>query len=264
MRTFLALLTTSLLCLSGCGGTSAAGPAPGTNTLTGNWSFAATATTGPSLQIGAYLINSSGTLTGTMHVTNNNGCYPITTGKPENIPFTGTYNSSTGAVSITSSAVSSQVITINGTIASNTSALTGGTYSIAGGCAGGDAGSITGNEDSSLTYTYSGSLTSPSATFSAALTEQGPDQNGLYSVATATSPISYTGTTCFTAGLPNGITYVTGNYVYLTIVNNDVSSSVLTFTGAATSYTGQTITGTYSISGGTCDGDSGTLTMSHP
>src|ERR1700722_16286078 len=151
MRSALALLTASILCLSGCGGTNTAGPAPGANTLTGNWSFAGTATTGPNLQIGGYLVNATGTLSGTLHVTNNNLCYPITTGKPENVPFTGTYNSTLGAVSISSSAVSSQVITMSGTIASGTTALTSGSYSISGGCANGDSGTLTGNQDASLT-----------------------------------------------------------------------------------------------------------------
>jgi hypothetical protein len=265
MRSALALLAASVLCLSGCSSPNAAGPGPTPNTLAGNWSFAGTATTGPNLQIGAYVMNSSGAVTGTMHVTNNTSCYPITTGAPVDVPFTGTFNSTTDAISMTSSAVSSQVITINGTTNSSTNTLASGTYSIAGGCANGDAGTITGNQDSSLTNNYSGSLTTPAVTFTAPLFEQGPDTHGNFSLSVISpASINFSTNACFTFGLPNGATYVTGNYVYITMINND--NSTLTFTGAATDNTGKTITGTYTISGGTggCNGDSGTLTMTHP
>lgn len=265
MRSALALLAASVLCLSGCSSPNAAGPAPTPNTLAGNWSFTTTATTGPSLKIGAYLENSSGTVTGTMHVTNNTGCYPISTGDPVDVPFTGTFNPTTDALSLTSSAIASQVITINGTLNSSTSALASGTYSITGGCATGDAGTITGNQDSSLTNNYTGSLTSPAVTFTAPLFEQGPDTHGNFSLGVISpATINYSTNGCFTSGLPNGITYITGTYVYITIINND--GSTLTFSGNATDNTGKTITGPYQITGGTggCAGDSGTLTMTHP
>lgn len=269
MRIVLALLTASALCLSGCGGTPTTSSASSPNLLTGNWSTTTSATAGPSLQIGAYLVNNSGALSGTMYVTNSNyssyACYPISTGQPESVPFTGTYNSTSGAVSITSSSVSSQVITINGTITPNTTALTGGTYTITGGCANGDTGTITGNEDGSFTSTtYTGSISNPSDTLTAALTQTGPNTatgqgNGLFSLS---GTFTFTGTSCFASGTINGITtYVIGNYVYITVTDNDTST--LTFTGSAANYTDTTISGTYQISGGSCNGDSGNLTMSH-
>jgi hypothetical protein len=165
MRTTLSLLAASLLiCLSGCSSSyGASGSGTVMNTLTGNWSAT---TSGPTVrQIGGYLQNNSGTITGTLHITNDTTCFPFnaatsnTPAEPENIPVTGTLTGTALALSGTA-ANSGQVFSIsNGVVNSNNNALVSGNYSITGGC-GSTTGTITGNQDTSFTFTYTGTLTS--------------------------------------------------------------------------------------------------------
>lgn len=276
MRTTLSLLAASLLiCLSGCGGSYGASSTPGPNTLTGDWSLV---TTGTALQIGGYLQNNSGTITGTLHITNSTTCFPFNaaTGSmpstPENIAVTGTLTGTTLSISGTA-ANTGQILTISGTTNSNSTALTSGTFSITNGC-GSTTGSITGNQDDSFTSTaWSGTMTSNGAvgtsTISANLVQGGPDVNGngLFTVVNGpvTTPVSFTAnsgtpTPCFATGSISALTVISGNYVFITITTN---SGTLALTGSTT-FTGTPISGTYSVSGGPCNNDSGTFTLSHP
>jgi hypothetical protein len=233
-------------------------------------------TTSPTRQIGGYLQNNSSTVTGVLHVTNDTTCFPFnaatsnTPADPENIPVTGTLTGTT--LSLTSSAVNSQVLTINGTVNSSNNAITTGTYTITGGCANGSAGSITGNQDTSLTSTmYTGTMTSNGSVGTTNIThgdmiEGGPDVNGnglfILSNGITTPPFSFSnsGTTCFITGNISPLTVVSGNYVFITLLTDTGS---LTLTGSTT-FAAQTISGTYSVSGGPCSGDSGNFTMTHP
>lgn len=281
MRTTLSLLAASLLvCLSGCGPSYTAPGGTVVNTVTGNWSMATTPTVGPPFQFGGYLQNNSGVITGTLHITNpTGGCFTFNAAtssmpaEPVNIPVTGTLNGSNVLV-LTSSAVNSNTLTINGVMNGTNNTLTSGTYSFSGGgCASGDNGSITGNQDSSFTFTYTGSLTSAGSVgaigISANLLQQGPDVNGLFSVTGFTSSppaILFTGpgsTTCFTNGIVSNLTVIAGNYVFITLTTNGTPAGTVQLTGTTTS-TDKTISGTYQTTAGACNGDSGTFTMTHP
>jgi hypothetical protein len=258
MRGFTSILLTSLaVVLSGCGGsgsgTPATNPPPSYPTITGNWALTATSlVTKLNYQMGGYITNTGGSVSGTLHLLDS-GCFTPT----EDIPITGT-ESTTGAVSATSSAVSSQVVAISGTVASDT--LSTGKYSITGGCGNGDNGTVTGFIAPSYSNTYSGTFLSVSKiSISTAITtlQSGPDSDGLYHVSgTAT----FSGSPCFASGtIANSV--VTGAYMAVTITANDGSSVV--FGGYITDSTGKTISGDYQVTGGKCSGDYGTGSVSH-
>jgi hypothetical protein len=91
-------------------------------------------------------------------------------------------------------------------------------------------------------------------------TQSGPDTNGLYHI---TGPVTFGGSPCFTSGTILSIladSTIAGSYVNITI---NTSNGEVNFIGYLTDSTGKTISGNYSISGGTCSGDYGTGTVSH-
>ena len=258
MRGFASILLTSFaVVFSGCGGsgsgTMATNSPPSYPTITGNWALTASSqVTKLNYQMGGYITNTNGDVSGTLHLLNS-GCFtPM-----QDIPITGTV-STAGAVSATSSAVSSQVVTISGTVASG--ALSSGTYSIKGGCGNGDSGTVTGFIAPPYSNTYSGTLLSVSKiSISTTITtsQSGPDTDGLYHVSgTAT----FSGSPCFASGTITG-SDIAGAYMAVTITANDGSSVV--FGGYITDSTGKTISGDYQVTGGKCSGDYGTGSVSH-
>lgn len=258
MRKLVSIALASLaVVLSGCGGsgggTTATNPPPSYPTITGNWALTATSqVTKLNYQMGAYITNTNGSVSGTLHLLNS-GCFTPT----EDIPISGTI-SSAGTVSATSSAVSSQVVAISGTVASGT--LSVGKYSITGGCGNGDNGTVTGFIAPSYSNTYSGTFLSVSKiSISTTITtsQSGPDADGLYHLSgTAT----FSGSPCFVSGTITD-SMVTGAYMAVTITANDGSSVV--FGGYITDSTGETISGDYQVTGGKCSGDYGTGSVSH-
>jgi hypothetical protein len=228
-------------------------PAPTYPAITGNWSLTATTSVpGQNIQIGTYLTNSSGTVSGTLHILNSE-CYALT----QDIPVTGTI-STVGALSITSSAVASQIITASGSISGST--LSSGSYSIAGGCAAGGKGTITGFIAPAFTNTYTGSFTSVSKLVigtTVTTVQAGPDSDGLYSV---TGTATFSNSPCFSTGTISQ-SAVAGSYLAVTIATDNGGTVV--FAGYYTDSTGATITGDYQVTSGACSGDSGTGSLSH-
>jgi len=203
-------------------------------------------------QIGGYITNTNGSVSGTIHMVNS-GCFTLA----QDIPISGTITFS-GSVSATSTAVSGQVITVSGTMSEST--LSAGSYSITGGCAGGDKGTLTGFMTPSYSNTYTGSFHSVSGittgeTF--AMAQNGPDSDGFYHLSgTAT----FTNSPCFTSGTISS-SVVVGSYVAVAVTTNN--SGTVAFAGNITDSSGKTITGEYEITSGACQGDSGTGSVSH-
>lgn len=258
MRRLVSIVLPSLVAvLAGCGGsgngTPGTNPSPSYPAMTGNWALTVTSqATKQNYQMGGYITNTNGAVSGTLHLLNS-GCFTPT----QDIPITGTV-STAGAVSATSSAVSSQVVTISGTVASGV--LSSGTYSIKGGCGNGDSGTVTGFIAPSYSNTYSGtflSVSKVSIDTTITTTQSGPDSDGLYHVSgTAT----FSGSPCFVSGTITG-SDIAGAYMAVTITANDGSSVV--FGGYITDSTGKTISGDYQVTGGKCSGDYGTGSLSH-
>lgn len=249
--------------LSGCsGGNTATQSTPPTQSnpipptypsISGNWSLAATSQVVPgTFLLGGYLSNASSSASGTIHVLNST-CYLAIS----DISITGTV-STAGAVSLTSSAVSGQTLTAKGKISGGE--LSDGTYAIAGGCAGGDHGTVTGYLVPAFTNTYAGSFLSVSGLSidaTATIAQSGPDTDGFYHV---TGTASFSGSPCFSSGTI-ATSVIAGGYMAVTITTN--TGATVTYAGYITDPTGKTISGVYEVSGGACSGDRGTGSISH-
>src|ERR1700756_3534314 len=141
--------------LCGCGGgtrsSGSAGPPPLFLNLAGNWQFSTTSKDpGTSSLTIAGSVNQSGSaVSGAVHV-DGSSCYDqlITMG------LTGSLAGSN--VTLTSAPVDAQVATLTGSVTDTTFT---GTYTINGGCADGDHGSVTGIKVPSVTGHLAGSFT---------------------------------------------------------------------------------------------------------
>jgi hypothetical protein len=256
-KTILSTCLMAVFLLAGCGSGTSGNSTTSTPTypnVTGNWAVTAVSQLiGTTFQLGGYITSATpGTVTGTIHVLNS-GCYSLS----QDVPVTGTLSTS-GAISITSSTVSSQVIALSGTI--NNYVLSGGTYTITGGCAAGDHGTVTGYITLTYSDVYAGSFYSiPShLTIGTTITagQSGPDSDGFFHV---TGSATFSGSPCFASGTITAST-IAGAYMSVTI---GTTNGTVTFYGFQTDSTGKTITGDYTVSGGSCNGDYGTGSVSH-
>lgn len=257
MRPVCVAIVTFCLLLSGCGGGSSSTTPPPPTPLSlqsGNWDFSATSSSGPSFLIGGNVVQTGTSITGGVHVVNST-C--ITASTP--VPITGSISGQTATV--TSAAVASQ--TINATLSGSPTALNG-TYSVTGtGCAGGDKGTIAGVLVPSVTGTWKGAFVSsvvanPTVITTAVITEGAADANGLFSL---TGTATYSGSPCFASGTTATGSAISGRTNDVILKNND--GSTVEFVGFLTSPASPTqMTGTYTVSGGLCNGDSGSGTLS--
>jgi hypothetical protein len=234
------------LALAGCGGTS-------NLALTqGNWSVTAISSGSVgTFYIGGNLTQNKSTLSGMMLVVGS--CIDPS----QSVAFTGTVDGKN--VTLASASSSGQVITITASGTTN-SALTG-TYTVTGGCDGGDSGSVTASAVPSISATWSGPIASQggsNVTLAIAFTQAvTPSSDGTFALtgnATFTnSSCSSTGTvnTAFIAGpylFARGLTDDGGNFSYSNVLLNNPASPT-------------SMKGDYEVSGGNCDGDLDTPTF---
>ncbi len=171
------------------------------------------------------------------------------------------YGTTTGMdVNLASFAIEDQTLSVN--VQANTGGNQfSGNYSIAGGCADGVSGTVTGVEYASLGGTYTGSITgsSPAVTLSLSLSQDAAG-TGL-----GTFPLSgsatFSGISCFTQGtLDSQNGSVIGDSVTMDFTTNSQGAEVQmtgTFDPAASTLTLSSI----QISGGSCSGTLGTATL---
>jgi hypothetical protein len=265
-------LLSALVILCGCGtgggrtsATTQQNPPPqgGNNAeseVAGNWQFnlSSKASGTPSLKIAGSINRSGDSVTGAVHVDGSKCFDQLTTAG-----LTGTVTDST--VSLTSESISGQVVTLNGTVANDS--LTG-TYTIDGGCAAGDKGTVTGinipyyignnlggkfSPSQGQTFDVSGDLTQSSSAGS----------EGSYGL---TGTVTFNGSSCLNSGTITSGTFPSGSYIMGTSLALEIKTDngALAFVGTLNPDKSE-ITGSYTVSGGTCD-DTGTavLTISSP
>jgi len=247
--TFLSLL------IAGCGGSSST-PPPQTQQLaltSGNWDFAAASSGGTNFLIGGNVVQTGTSVTGGMRVVNS-AC--ITPNTP--VPITGNINGQTATV--TSATIASQ--TINASLSGSATTLTG-TYTITGtGCAGGDKGNIAGVLVPSVSGTWKGTLISntvanPGVGVTASIVEGAPDPTGLFVI---TGTATYVGSPCFASGTTATGSAMAGRTTDVLLKNDD--GSTVEFIGFLNNPAAPTqMTGTYTVTGGLCDGDTGNGTL---
>jgi hypothetical protein len=261
-------LLSALVLFCGCGGGSyqrATGGMPGgaggvTSPLpslglsvAGNWQFNTTSMVSgaPALTIAGSIVQSGSSVSGALHV-NGSSCFdPLRT-----VGLTGTLTGSDLSLILTS--VDGQVTTLTGSISDNTFTATHlpgqftGTYTINGGCAGGDKGNVTGVPVSSMSHNWAGDLTSETGDTNRVVVglTQGPGTSeGIFELSgTAFFEVG----NCFkTAKISSGTfpggSYVMGNSVSLEI---ETDNGVIVFQGTPS---GGVIRGNYKLVGSTCE-----------
>jgi hypothetical protein len=257
--------------LFGCGGVPAPAPiipptstttqppaTPATPDIAGNWQFNTLSTVPgkPPLTFAGSISQTNSTASAALHVNGSNCFNQLTT-----MGLTGTLTGSD--ISLTSTPVEGQVITLTGTITGNVD--TGvptftGTYSINGGCGDGDKGTVTGiwiYLDQALDGTFT---TSQQQTFavSGGLYEIEPSldgSSGIMGTVTFSTPCFSSAT--ITPGTLSSGSFIIGSSVGLEF---ETGNGTITFLGTVNldsydpEFDSYSITGNYTLSGGTCDG----------
>lgn len=219
---------------------------------------------------GPLATDSSGHVSGILHILDaQTGCFNVF----NDAVFAGTINSQ-GQLTATAN-VAGQAITVNAQVSADGKTITSGTYAIAGGCAGGDHGTLSGSQVQQFTGTYTGEFTLPDPggllflNISVPLTQaSAADPHGLFEFPASTATFTFPQTTCgFSSGtLQTGspASVASGVFFQMTVVANDGISTVV-FTGAATDNTAKKIGGTLSVTGtGFCGGKSVTGFLTRP
>jgi hypothetical protein len=251
------LVLSLLVAIVGCGGGGSNSTTQANSqqlTITsGNWDFAGQ-DQGGSFVVGGMLTQSGANLSGIFHLFNS-VCLSVAT----DIPVSGTAGAA--SATLTSSPVASQVISATFTGSAST---VSGNFNVTGGCAAGSVGTFSGTLVPSLNGTWSGSFLSvsgpPAVNVTAPLTQSATaNGDGLFALS-GTAALS--NSVCFTSSTI-AASAVSGRVIALILNNNDGSQT--TFAGSLTSpSTAKQITGSYSVSGGSCNGDSGTGTLTRP
>ena len=271
-------LLSVLILFCGCGGgertshppsgslpSPTSGPPTQGQNITGNWQFSMTSTVSgmPSTAIAGSIAQSGASVSGAVHVDGSNCFDRLTT-----IGLTGTLTGSD--ILLTSTSVNGQITTFTGTISDDAlngadSAFTG-TYTITGGCAHGDHGSVAGIRIPFIGNTLNGTFTaSGGATFDVAGDEaqsSSPSPEGSFGIS---GTVSFR-TSCFSSGTIKPGTFPSGSFVIGRSVALEIKTDngTVTFLGTLNQDRSE-ILGAYTVVGGTCN-DTGTavLTVSSP
>jgi hypothetical protein len=235
-----------LLCGCGGGGTSPLppGPPPLFLKISGNWQFSTTSIAGMTPLTIAGNINLSGSeVSGEVHVDGSNCFDQMTT-----MGLTGTLTDS--EISLTSASVGGQVTTFTGSI---TDTVFNGTYTINGGCAGGDHGNVTGIKIPPITGQLSGTFTSSgNETFNvmAQVSQGSASSEGSFGI---TGTVTFSAS-CLSAGTITSGTFPSGSFIMGTSVALEIKTDngTVAFHGTANQATGN-ISGDYAVSGSACD-----------
>lgn len=248
----LAAVTLGVLA-TGCdgGGLTPPPPPPEGPNITGNWQFSTASTVAgmPPTTIAGGITQSGSALTAAVHVDGSNCFDPVTT-----IDLAGTLADDN--VSLTSTSVAGQVITITGNV---TDSVLIGTYDIAGSCANGDEGNLAGLRVRPMTGTWRIIFEVNDqhvGIVRATLTQGSPGSEGSSGVTgTATNsikvPSCYSGTV--TAGTFPAASFIMGRSVVLEIESDDAT---VVFRGTANE-DGTAIIGHHEVFGGPCNGYAG-------
>jgi hypothetical protein len=231
----------------GGGGTTSPPPSSGPS-IAGNWQFSTTSTMGMSPATIAGGINQSGsTASGAVHVEGSKCFDHLTT-----IGLTGTLKGSD--LSLTSASVRGQVITLSGSISDIGNAFTG-TYTIHGGCAAGDHGTVTGRDVGVIRGLLSGTFTSSGGETFDMQANINAGRAGSEGSSDISGPATF-GTSCFASGEILAGTFPTGSFMIGTSVVLVIQTSNGTFIFIGTEAENDAlpeISGTYTVTGGTCD-----------
>jgi len=225
--------------------------------LTGNWQFDATPASGAApFTVLTGFINEQGS-TGTNDFTTaalqvqSTTCYSSAV----EIPLQG--GTEPTLLGLSSFAVDGQTLTISATKDSTATHLTG-KYSISGGCADGESGTLAGTLYDLVNGTYSGAVagTGPAENIQLSVTQGVGSGDGLSYIS---GSASFQGFSCFTSGnLPFAVAgqyfpgYVTGSQIYLAFTTNDANGSQVILSGTFDPTATTIMINSLAIVGGDC------------
>lgn len=218
--------------------------------LSGNWAFTAK----PSLALNLGFTQGAYETVSAVARLNGSGCVPSNT----DITLTGSVSGS-NQMTLISEPFSGTVLTIKGAVAANSQSMTGVTWSFAGGnCGSLGAMAATATNYSPVNGTYNGTFrdSSGNAVAVSAFLQQTsqPDQNGQFSL---TGSATFPNNGCFVQQPTVTDSVVTGSNLVM-VYSDPGSSAVLHAGGTFDSAATQLTIANWSITGGPCDGDSGT------
>ena len=216
--------------------------------LAGNWQFSALSTIpgNPPLSFAGGISQAGSVATAALHVVGSNCFNQLTT-----MGLTATVTAAPTALTFTP--LNGQVVSFTGSFSG--SAFTG-TYSISGGCAAGDRGSVTGVAISIADAdSWGGTFTSSAQkTFNVA----GDFHQG--TTASSEGSVQVIGTAafdtpCFSAATLNPGSFPSGSFILGSLVSIEMKTNngTVTFIGTVDPST-EILDGSYNVSGGTCDG----------
>jgi hypothetical protein len=221
--------------------------------MASNWQFNTTSNVpgAPSLTIAGSLNPAGGAVGGAVHIEGSN-CF-------DRLTTVGLAGSLTGAeLSLTSTPVAGQVMTFTGSLGDSAVNGTGsaftGTYTISGGCANGDKGTVTGIKIQFLAKLMSGTFTTSAGdTFDVSADEaqsSTPSAEGSFGIQ---GTITFR-TSCFSSGTLTPGTFPSGSFIMGTLVALEIETGngKVNFLGTLDRDKGE-ISGNYTASGGTCD-----------
>jgi hypothetical protein len=232
--------------------------------ISANWYFYGDYTPSPgspftsgSLAFGGSLVRTGNEVSGVLHI--NHPCFGNNT---TDIPFTGTLIHD--HLSFTSSSIAGQILTVQGTVSQNNTVLSTAAIQITGGCA-------VYVYSPELTYTVNswlnqkgGSIPSLTGLWTTYLTADGPsltehltqsptaDQHGNFAL---TGTVTVGGSSCFTSGILQPGSFISGDLGQQVILMNDGSTLTASLAGGPASNLGPALSlnpGT--ITGGNCNG----------
>lgn len=229
--------------------------------MSGNFSMTAVSQTVSNTVLigGSVQSDSNGHVTAMMHTNDTSfACFDNISG----IMFTGTLTPQ-GQLSLTSSPINGQTISITAMVSSDGKTISGGTYSVMGtGCLpSNDHGTLTGSAVQVVAGTYNGSFSMNGSMINASLVlKQGPvSPDGSFPI-TASATFTNSGA-CggfSSAGSEGGSQK--GLFVSTQMVPN-TGAVVITFSGLFTDSSAKTINGTFAVNGGLCDQLKGQVMM---
>jgi len=261
----LSFLLSILLVLCGCGGGgqtsdlagAPAGTPPGETqdppapaNAADNWQFSTTSTEGfPSIKIAGGFDESAAPPSGVVHV-DGSACFDHLAP----VGLTGVLNGS--SLSLSSSPIAGQVITTNGSIMKDPLtdlAKFTGTYSIQGGCADGDKGTITGVEEPSMGGSWAGDFTSNAGNINrltVTLSQGSVTSEGAFDIS---GTAGFETGTCFKSASITSGKFPSGSYTMGQAVSLEIQTDNGEISFVGTAEGDGLVRGNYTIAGGTCD-----------
>ena len=231
---------------------------PGSLSLDGNWAVGTTSTAfaGESSTLVGWISGSpTKGISAAMHIAGS-GCFNFA----DDATFTGQLSGT--SVHATSAPIAGQVITLDGTVTPSLSGLSlAGTYSISGGCANGDRGTVSGYRSADATGSWTGTAVSSSgdqSQLTASIVQSTTDSHGFYAVS---GSVQFTNSPCFTnLVFTNSDSLGAGPII---VADLHASGSVYPFVEVALVMdpSGKTLLGAYDVYGGQCANDSGSFTL---